>query len=194
MKLIELKPQKQIDLMSTMMLGQSMYATIDPSITRAEALIINKKAQLIGAIFCGVAISLTENGYSVSPTLMSINEPDTRDGIYCYAISSDPTGLGLPLKMDMRIEDGFCIYGTVDLNDPRIEIYYGSELICVVNIITDDVQVVPKVSDTKADDSDMSDELHKLVMDSINENIMKLNIAFAAGYKAGMEAAFGEEE
>lgn len=191
MKLIELKPQRQIDLMSTMMLGQSMYASVDPSISDVNKLVINKKAQLIGAIFCGVAISLNENGYRLSPTLMSINESDTRDGVYCYATKSDPAGL--PLKMDMRIEDGFCIYGTVDLHDPRIEIYYGSALICVVNMITSGLQVVPKVSETRTEDSTISDADFKLVMDSINTNIMKRNIAFAAGYKAGMEAALGEE-
>lgn len=191
MKLIELKPQGQIDLMSTMMLGQGMYASIDPSISDVDRLVINKKAQLIGAIFCGVAISLFENHFNTSPTLMSINEPDTRDGIYCYATKSDPEGL--TSNMDMRIKDGFCIYGTVDLHDPRIEIYYGNALICMVNMITDGVQVVPKVSETRTEDSTISDEDFKIVMDSINENIMKLNIAFAAGYKAGMEAALGEE-
>ena len=193
MKLIELKPQNQIDLMSTMMIGQSMYASVDPNLSDVDRLIIGKKAHLIGTIFCGVAVSLNENGYKISPTLMSINEPDTRDGVYCYAIKSDPKTEGIIPKMDMRIEDGFCIYGTVDLHDPRIEIYYGSALICVVNMITDEVQVIPKVSETRTEDSTISDADFKIVIDSINENIMKLNIAFAAGFKAGMEAASGEE-
>lgn len=183
MKLIELRPQGQIDLMSTMMLGQAMYSHIDRALSPAEIKVFDEKSNLIGAIFCGVAISLNENGFIVSPTLMSINEPNSRDGVYVYASKTRDPNM---LTLDSRI-DGFCIYGTVDLTEPKIEIFYGEELVFAVNIIVDGTQVVPKIEEHPSDS--LNDDIRKIIIDSINENIMKIHIAFAAGYKAGMEAA-----
>lgn len=187
MKLIELRPQRQIDLMSTMMLGQSMYAQFDDSLSNKDEELLIKKAQLLGAIFCGTAITLSENGFMVSPSLMSIGESDSRDGVYVYATTNNEQ---FTLKMDKRIPDGFCIYGTINLDEPKLEIYYGEELAFNVVFCVDGLQVVPKIEEHE---SSLSDELRKLISDSINEHIMKIHISFAAGFKAGMEAAAEEE-
>ncbi len=191
MKLIELKPQGQVDLMTTMMLGQAMYLGIDKTLSDAEKSIVNQKASLIGAIFCGVCIKMTENGWLLSPTLMAINEPEIADGVYAYI--TQRSNQGIP-EIGTKSQGDFMVYGTVDLTDPRVEVYYGSELVCTVNIIVDGKQVVPKVSDCRTTDSQLNDSDYKVIEDAINENVMGVHLSFVAGYKAGYDAATAEGE
>ena len=83
MKFIEMRGQ--IDLMTTMMLSQGMMSMIDTSLSEKERMVKNESCCLIAEMFCEESIYLSEHlGISMTPTMMAINEPGIRDGVYEY--------------------------------------------------------------------------------------------------------------
>ena len=190
MKFIEMRGQ--IDLMTTMMLSQGMMSMIDTSLSEKERMVKNESCCLIAAMFCEGAIYISEHlGISMTPTMMAINEPGIRDGVYEY-LFSDNKKPAVPPVMDSRI-DGFCVYGSIDPDKPKIEVYYGEDLIVSVDLMISGVQVVPNITDPGTTKSGLS-ETTKMVIDGINAGITRYHMSKIAGYKAGYEAGLEAAE
>lgn len=185
MKFIEMRGQ--IDLMSTMMISQGMMSLIDTSLSEKERMVKNDSCCLIAAMFCSASIYISEHlGMPMTPTMMAINEPGIRDGVWEYLFTEKPP---TPPVMDSRI-DGFCIYGSIDPDKPRIEVYYGEDLIVSVDLMVSGVQVVPNITDPGNNKTGLS-ETTKVVIDGINTGITQYHMSKIAGYKAGYEAGLG---
>lgn len=186
MKFIEMRGQ--IDLMTTMMLSQGMMSMIDTSLSEKERMVKNESCCLIAEMFCEESIYLSEHlGISMTPTMMAINEPGIRDGVYEY-LFNDNKKPPIPPVMDSRI-DGFCIYGSINPEKPKIEVYYGEDLIVSVDLMISGTQVVPNITNpgTKSGLS----ETTQLVIDGFNYGITRYHMSKIAGYKAGYEAGLG---
>ena len=194
MKLVEIPGS--IDLMTILAIGQAYYKrfeTFKDGDAAAEALSINEKMMAIGCAFCGTALHIQNmlgGKYVLTPTVAYIGEEGFRDGVCSYCIS-DPDMNVLP-EYDSRIDGAFCFFGSYDIDQPYVEIWYGDVLVCKAE--TTFINGHWCIHSTMCDESLVDHDIHDLVNNSILDAITKLNITKMAGYKHGKDLAEQEME
>ena len=194
MKLVEIPGS--IDLMTILAIGQAYYKrfeTFENGDVTAEALAINEKMMAIGCAFCGTALHIQNilgGKYVLTPTVAYIGEEGFRDGVCSYCIL-DPDMNVLP-EYDSRIDNAFCFFGSYDLDQPFVEIWYGDVLVCKAE--TTFVNGHWCIHSTMCDESLVDHDIYDLVNNSILDAITRLNMSKIAGYKYGKELAEQEME
>lgn len=191
MKLVE-TPMINCDIMSFISLSQSHAVLYDKSLEMDEKQKIQHGLTLASAIFCSGALAFNdkktvvddvEYSYTLTPSMATIGEPDSRDGAYVY-ISRNPGGFFELPEPDSRIEDVICIYASFDIKKPCVEFYYGETLICSVSI-----EGVPHMTMCDKDllEDEFMSEAYSLIESGVQTAITQITISYMAGYKKGYE-------
>jgi hypothetical protein len=194
MKLVEIPGS--IDLMTILTIGQVYYKKFEAfkmADVAAEAFSINEKMMSIGCSFCGTALHIQNilgDKYVLTPTVAYIGEEGFRDGVCSYCIL-DPDMNVLP-EYDSRIDNAFCFFGSYDLDQPFVEIWYGDVLVCKAE--TTFINGHWCIHSTMCDESLVDHDIHDLVNNSILDAITRLNMVKMAGYKYGKDLAEQEME
>ena len=201
MKLVE-NPMIPCDLMSYISLTQAVAAMNDRTLYPVEQNYIQKGMILVGSIFCGGAIAVKDTKlnidgvdcqYWLTPTICTIGEEGSRDGVYAYASINPDTSAGLP-EPDSRIDNGVCIYGSFDIKKPFVEFYFGDLLMCKVDIVTNDMQVIPH--QVMCDKDKLTNEQMEQTYEAINKGVLdaiaQVNMAYVKGRKDGYNMGLNE--
>lgn len=203
MKLVE-NPMIPCDLMSYISLTQAAAAMYDRTLDAVEQNYIQKGMMLVGSIFCGGAIAVKDTKlnidgvdcqYWLTPTICTIGEEGSRDGVYAYASINPDTSAGLP-EPDSRIDNTVCIYGSFDIKNPFVEFYFGDLLMCKVDIVTNDMQVIPHqvMCDKDKLTNEQMEQTYEAINKGVLDSIAQMNMVYMKGYKEGLDMAKGEIE
>ena len=178
------------DLMTYLSLTQAGAAMYDETISFYDKQIIDAKTIYTSAAFCNAAIKLQDSGYILTPSMCTIGEPDSRDGVYIYCISKDKPRPKRP-EPDQRIDGAICIYGSLDLSNPVVEYYYGDTLLGKVEILVDGNQAIPHqtMCDKESLTSDEMCEAYDIINQGILDGIAQVKINQIRGFQYGMDAA-----
>ena len=181
-----------LDLMTLITLGQSQYKMFNTELPFDEKMKISDKMTIIGAVFCGTVIHINEktnNEYKMSSTIATINEPGFRDGVYCYVLKNPPPMVPEP---DSRIEDGYSFYGSYDINEPFVEIWFGETLVCKIETVASSDRYI--AHPVMCEKSMVPEDVYNMVNEGILTSITQLNLTTLAGYKAGLNEFMGGNE
>ena len=186
-----------IDWMSLITMGSAQYVHANPSIPFDDQMKHGDKMTLAGAVFCGITLytsnAYKDEGYRTSPTILSINEDNMRDGVYEYIVK-DPDRKSTPLIPDEKPEKGFMIYGSIDKDNMFIEVWFNGTMISKMMILPHDNDlaiVKPEYIDTsKITDSETINAV-VTVSAGVMNTITQRRLAMLSGYKKGQEAANG---
>ena len=198
--MILLELQGSIDWMSLITMGSSQYVHANKSIPFEEQMKHGDKMTLAGSLFCGITIHTfdvyKDEGYLISPTILSINEDDIRDGVYEYIVKDPDQKTTLPIP-DAKPENGFMIYGSIDKDDMFIEVWFNETMISKMMILPQDngpaVVKTEYIDTSKITDSEIINAI-KTVSAGVMNTISQRTIAMLSGYKKGYEAAKRDPE
>lgn len=199
MRLIE-NPMIGCDVMSFISLAQISAIMMDGSSDMNEKLKLERGLTTAAAVFCGVAIAFhnakvevdgVECPYLLTPSMATINEPDSRDGSYIY-ITTNPGGFYEMPKPDSRIENGICIYASFDIENPFVEFYYGDIVMCTVTIPKEGIPQITMCDKALLKDAYMQNA-YEVISNACTTSITNVEMARLHGYKKGHDAAMNGE-
>ena len=193
--MILLELQGSIDWMSLITMGSAQYAHANPSIPFEEKMKHGDKMTLAGSLFCGITIHTfdvyKEEGYLMSPTILSINEDNIRDGVYEYIVKDPDHKATAPIP-DEKPENGFMIYGSIDPDNMFIEVWFNEIMISKMMILPQDngpsIVKTEYIEQDKITDHQIINAIKTIAAGAMN-TISQRTIAMLSGYKKGQEAA-----
>jgi hypothetical protein len=189
-----------IDWMSLITMGSAQYVHANSSIPFEEQMKHGDKMTLAGSLFCGITIHTFEvykhEGYLMSPTILSINEDNIRDGVYEYIVKDPDHKATAPIP-DEKPENGFMIYGSINKDNMFIEAWFNGTMISKLMVLPQDngpAIIKPEDIDmTKITDSEIINAINTVSAGAMN-TITQRTIAMLSGYKKGQEAAKRDPE
>lgn len=189
--MILLELQGSIDWMTLITMGNAQYMHTNSSIPFEEKMKNGDKMSLAGSLFCGITIHTfnvyKDEGYTATPTILSINEDNIRDGVYEYIIKNPDKKAILPIP-DEKPENGFMLYGSIDKDNMFIEIWFNGMMISKLMIVPQDngpaIVKTENIDMTKITDTETINAIKTISAGAMN-TVTERTLSILSGYKKG---------